>query len=88
MMDVLIIAKDKADFDECVATYSGPYARNNKYKHITCRDDLLGLKGPLQVRFWGAWYELPDAPKLEWIAQAITKDYGGADKDARHQRKG
>lgn len=70
-MDVLIIAKTKAEYDACVATYNRPYDRQNKYHHITTEEQMRGYRMPVQIRFIGNWWELPQAPTLEFYASHI-----------------
>lgn len=70
-MDVLIIAKTKQEFDATVAGYNSPYDKKNRYHHITTQEQMRGYKMPVQIRFIGSWWELPDAPTLEFYASHI-----------------
>ena len=72
-MDVLIIAPTKAEFEAVVATYDKAWHKENRYHHITKREDMRGSHMPVQIRFVGNWWELPEAPTLEFYAEHITK---------------
>ena len=71
-MDVLIIAKTKSEFDATVATYNREYDKRNRYHHITTKEQMQGYRMPVQIRFVGNYWELPDAPTLEYYAQHIV----------------
>jgi hypothetical protein len=71
-MDVLIICKTKDEFDQTVASYNRPFDQKNNYHHITTQEQMQGYHMPVQIRFVGNWWELDDAPTLEFYAQHIV----------------
>lgn len=70
-MQVLIIAPTKREFDETIAAESDYNRRHNEYKHVTAKDQMYGYRPPVAIRFIGNWWELDDAPTLEFYAQHI-----------------
>jgi hypothetical protein len=71
-MDVLIITPTKEEFESTVATYNGHWTKDNKYHHIRTKEEMAGYQMPVQIRFVGRWWELPDAPTLEFYSQHIV----------------
>lgn len=72
-MNVLIIAPTRQEFDETVASYDERLRKTHEFIHITKREDMLGYAMPVQIRFVGRWWELPEAPSLEWYAEHIIR---------------
>lgn len=70
-MNVLIIAKTRAEFDAVRATYNSPYDKQNVYHHITTKEQMQSFRMPVRIRFVGNWWKLPDAPTLEFYAGHI-----------------
>jgi hypothetical protein len=70
-MHVLIITPTDAEFQATVAGYHIQWDRENEYHHVTTKEQMQGYRMPVQIRFVGNWWEMPDAPTLEFYAQHI-----------------